>query len=164
MRWQGGALATLSAVHAIMATWVAWYVAEATWVAAPVGMSPTPLAPAAFQGAWIAGGLYLLGIGPAVGFRVARSPWVGADPTASLPLGEAERTLSAWGASAVLLTVVALAPLPAYLALFEMGAFAVSDVAVPILLHVGAIAAAPIVGVAIALHRPRSVFDGALHA
>jgi hypothetical protein len=164
MRWQGGALATLSAFHAIVATWVAWYVAEAAWVAAPVGVSPTPLAPAAFQGAWIAGALYLLCIGPAVGFRVAQGPWVGADPTASLPLGEAGRTLSAWGASAVLLTVVALAPLPAYLALFEMGAFAVSDVAVPLLLHVGAIVAAPIVGVGIALRRPRSLLGGALYA
>ena len=164
MRWQGGALATLAAIHAILVTWVAWYVAEAAWIAAPVGVSPTPLAPVAFQGAWITGGLYLLGIGPAVGFRAARGPWIGADPTTSLPLGGAGRALWAWGASAVLLTVVALAPLPTYLALFEMGAFAVSDVAGPLFLHVGAIVVAPIVGAGIALRRPRSLFGGALYA
>ena len=164
MGWQDGAAATLAAVHAIVVTWVAWYVAEAAWISAPVGVSPTPLAPAAFQGAWIAGGLYLLAIGPAVGFRAARGPWFGADPTASLPLGGAGRTLTAWGAAAALLSVVALAPLPTYLALFEMGAFAASDVVRPLLLQAGAILAAPIVGVGIALRRSRSLVGEAVYA
>lgn len=164
VRWQGGTLATLAAMHAVLVTWVAWYVAEAGWSSAPVGVSPTPLASVAFQGSWIMGSLYLLGVGPAIGFRAVRGPWVGTDPTATLPFGRAERTLSAWGASAVLLTVVALAPLPTYLALFEMGAFTVSDLTMPLFLHLGVIVAGPMMGVGIALRRPRVWREGALHA
>jgi hypothetical protein len=163
VRWQGGTLATLAVVHAILVTWAAWYVAEAWWSSAPVGVSPTPLAPVAFQGSWIMGSLYLLGVGPAIGFRAVRGPWVGADPTATLPLGRAGRALSAWGASTVLLTVVALAPLPTYLVLFEMGAFTVSDLTVPLFLHFGVIVAGPIMGVGMALRRPRSLLEGTLH-
>ena len=164
LRGWGGALAALAAVHAILVTWVAWYVAEASWGSAPIGVSPTPLSPIAFQACWIAGALFLLGVGPAIGAGVFRGPWSESDPTRSLSLGILGRTAPAWCASAAILILVALAPLPTYLVLAEMGSFSGSQITQPLLAQGAAIAIAPMPGIACAaLHRGRPWAETPVH-
>jgi hypothetical protein len=165
LRWWGRALTALAAVHATLVTWVAWYVAEASWGSAPIGVSPTPLPPIAFQACWMAGALFLLGVGPAIGAGAFRGPWNEADPTRSLPLGILGRTVPAWFASAAILILVALAPLPTYLVLAEIGSFSGSQIAQPLLAQGAAIANAPLLGIACAaLRRRRSWAEVPVHA
>jgi hypothetical protein len=164
LRWRSGTLASLAAVHAILVTWVAWYVAEASWGSAPIGVSPTPLPPIAFQASWLVGALFLVGVGPAIGAGAFRGPWSEADPTRSLSLGILGRTAPAWCASAAILTLVALAPLPTYLVLAEMGSFSGSQIAQPLLAQGAAIVIAPMLGIACAaLRRGRRWVEAPVH-
>lgn len=151
VRASGGAVAGLAVLHTTLVAWVAWYLVEAAWSGAPPSASRTPLPPMTFTGAWIAAVVALLAMGPAVGVRAARGAWDGTDPTATLPIGSGTRLLSAWLGSAAVLGVVALAPLPVYLALLEMGAFAPAAVPAPFVTHLAVIGLGPLPGIVVVL-------------
>jgi hypothetical protein len=155
MRWRSAALASLCTVHTLVVGWVAWYCAESIWSSAPFGVSATPLPPLAFHAAWTAGAVFLLAIGPAIGSGALQGPWVGGNPTLGLPIGHLARVVRAWIESALSLTIIALAPLPLYLALFAMGGVTVSQLSGPVVWQAGAIAGGALTGIGCALWRRR---------
>ena len=95
--------------------------------------------------------MFLLAVGPAIGAAAMAGPWIGPDPTLALPLSRAARVAWACAASGTILAVVGLAPLPIYVSLYALGAFAPSELAWPALLQAAAIAVALLVGIAILL-------------
>jgi hypothetical protein len=155
IRWGGEIPAALAALHAILVAWVAWFILEAGWASAPVSASPTPVSPVAFLGPAMAGAVFLLVLGPAMGARALAGPWTGPDPTSTLPVPDAARAASAWVASGSSLLVVALAPLPIYLALHELGAFTPAQSLGPLLGQIAIILLAPLAGIGTALVRRR---------
>lgn len=155
VRESGGTLVSLAVLHAGLVAWVAWYLVEAEWSLAPLWASRTPLSGVTFHGSWAAGTLLLLAVAPLVGAAAVRGSWVGDDPTRSLPVDALTRLVWAWGAASVVLVVAGLAPLPVYLALFEMGAFTPSGLVWPVLAQSAAILLAPLAGIAVALARHR---------
>lgn len=153
VRASAGTIVGLAVLDTATAAWVAWYLVDAAWSAAPLSASRTPLPTATFHGAWIATLVVLLMAAPCVGVRSARGAWEGTDPTAALPLRRGTRLLSAWAGSVTILGAAALAPLPVYLALFDMGAFGGAGWPAPLIGHLLVIAVVPLSGIAAVLGR-----------
>lgn len=156
IRSQGVGLVNLAALHSLVIAWTAWYLAEAAWSAAPLSASPAPLPRETLVAPWVIGTLLLLVIGMAAGASAIRGPWVGPDPILGLPVTLASRAAAAWVSSVALLGIVAVAPLPIYLALLEMASIAMPAISVAVLVQAGAIALAPLAGIGLALARRRA--------
>lgn len=147
-RAHGAAPVALATVHAVVVAWVAWYVAESIRAAASLAASPTPLPPGVFRGAWLAGLVSAVLIGLVTGASALGRGWVGANPMRVLPLPPAAHLVAAWSSAVLVVAIVDLATLPVYVALYEMGAFAASDLATPTAAHIAAIVVAPLAGIA----------------
>lgn len=138
-------LAVLSAGHALVVGGVAWYVVDAAWGSVPVAASLTPVPRVAFAAAWIGGAIYLASIASAVGAASARRGWIGPDPTECSSLSAASRAIAAWSASVILLSVVAIAPVPVYLSLWALGAVT-SEATICAITYLAIVLAAPLPG------------------
>ncbi len=152
---RSGALAGCCAVHIVIVACVAWYCVDAVWTSAPIGASAAPLSPLVFQAAWIAGAVVLLAIGPAFGGGAIRGPWIGADPTWTLPVGFVATGAVAWAGAVARMAVVALAPVPVYIAVHAMGGIDIVHLAVGVTVQAAAVALAPLAGVVWSLWRDR---------
>jgi hypothetical protein len=148
--------AFLAAGHALVVGAVAWYVVEAAWGSTPISASFTPVSSVAFLIAWAAGTVYLLLVAPVVGAASVKGPWVGSDPTACLSVSIASRAAAAWAASVLVLSVVATAPIPVYLALEALGALSAEAGTGYVIVQAAIVLAAPLPGIAMALRLTRT--------
>lgn len=109
----------LSTGHVLVVAWTAWYVVEAAWASSPISASRTPVPAMVFELAWRAGTALVVLSAPLVG--AAMLAWMRRGP-ASLPVGSAPYFVAAWMTSVLGLGIVAVAPLPVYVALRALGA------------------------------------------
>jgi hypothetical protein len=147
VRARGASVAVSAFVHAVIVTWFAWYLADEAWAAATTSASPTPLPFRVFLWPWIAGCLVLLVSGVTAGTLAARGPWEGSDPMRALPVSTASRLASAWTASLLCVAIIALAPMPVYVCLWQLGAFTAASLAPVAAITIGVLATSTLSGV-----------------
>ncbi len=165
LRAWGGVIVAAVLGESVVVAGVVWYLVEFTWGSAPLSASRTPLHPATFTGGWLAAFIGSLTLAPLFGAAAMRGPWVGSDPTRALPIGHGSRLLVAWIAAAIAAAVVGVAPIPVYVALYEMGAFAPHEVGGPLGVSVTSIVVGPGIGIlaGIALRHRAARRRGARH-
>jgi hypothetical protein len=148
---------SVAAGHVLVVGAVAWYVIDAVWGSIPASASLTPVPPVAFVAAWVCGAIYLLLAAPALGAACVLGLSVGPDPLAARPPGTLGRAAAAWPASVLLVSLVALAATPVYLALWALGATPGTVSGGRLLVHAAIVLLAPLAGIApaVALRRRR---------